>query len=247
MLSEVVSAYIEMSKLVPKVEAKYTCKYCKKSFIKESTLSTHLCEKKRRFQQEKEQGVQLGFQAYLKFYEVTQPSGKKKSYDDFVDSDFYIAFVKYGRHQVGIRTINFASYTAWLLKNNKKIDNWTKDDLYLEWMKSYLLKETVEDALDRTFKEMQHYADADAILADNFNNYFRLGSKNRIVDHIRSGRISPWIIYNCQSGIEFLDNLNEEQVNLILPYIDPDIWQKKFITSKSDVNWLKSVLKESGL
>jgi uroporphyrinogen-III decarboxylase len=114
-------------------------------------------------------------------------------------------------------------------------------------MKSYLLKETVEDALDRTFKEMQHYADADAILADNFNNHFRLGSKNRIVDHIRSGRISPWIIYNCQSGIEFLDNLNEEQVNLILPYIDPDIWQKKFITSKSDVNWLKSVLKESGL
>lgn len=247
MLAEIVNAYLEMSKNTPAITGKYVCKYCNKSFVRESTLSTHLCELKRRFQQEKEQGVQLGFHSYLKFYEFTQPGTKAKTYEDFAKSDFYLAFVKYGRYQVSIRTINFSNFTQWLLKNNKKLDQWTSDAYYTEWLKSYVQKETVEDALDRSLNEMQIYADSESTDLTSFSDYFRIGSKNRIISHIQSGRISPWIVYNCGSGIEFLDSLNEEQINMLMPYIDPDFWQRKFIDSKKDVDWLKSVLKEAGL
>jgi hypothetical protein len=194
MLVEVVNAYVEMSKLTPPVAGQYVCKYCTKSFVRESTLSTHMCERKRRFAQEKEQGVQLGFQAYLKFYESTQSSKGLKSYDDFVNSDYYIAFVKYGRYQVAIRTVNFSSFTQWLLKNNKKLDHWTKEEYYIEWLKSYLQKESVDDALDRSLLEMQTYSDNEPEVLSVFSNYFRNGSKNRIVNHIRNGRVSPWIV-----------------------------------------------------
>jgi hypothetical protein len=246
MLTAIVNAFVEMSKHT-QVDATYVCKYCGKAFVRESTLTTHMCERKRRFTQEKEQGVQLGFQAYLKFYQTTQGNSRNKNYEDFVNSDFYIAFVKYGRYQVSIRTINFASFTAWLLKNNKRLDQWTKEDFYVEWLKSYLYNESIEDALERGLKEMQSYADNDSILENNFSNYFRKGSKNRIVSHIRNGRISPWIVYNCDSGIDFLENLNSEQVDLILPWIDPEWWQKRFKNSDDDVNWLKAALKEAGL
>jgi hypothetical protein len=247
MLTQIVNAYVEMSKHSPPVISKYVCKYCNKSYVRESTLTSHLCELKRRFQQEKEQGVQFGYHAYNKFYEFSQPGNKAKTYDDFVRSDFYIAFVKYGRYQVAIRTVNFASFTQWLLKNNKKLDYWTKEEYYTDWLKSYLQIESVDDALDRSFLEMQNYADHESQTITSFNNYFRNGSKNRIISHIQSGRISPWIVYNCASGIEFLDNLNEEQVDILLPYIDPDFWQKKFSTHKKDVDWLKTVLSEAGL
>jgi hypothetical protein len=139
------------------------------------------------------------------------------------------------------------SFTQWLLKNNKKLDHWTKEEYYVEWLLPYLQKESVDDALDRSLLEMQNYADAEPQTLPVFNNYFRNGAKNRIVNHIRGGRISPWVIYNCDSGIEFLDNLNEEQINLIMPYIDPDFWQKKFSSHKKDVDWLKPVLSEAGL
>ena len=56
----------------------FSCKYCDKEFRKESTLAAHLCENKRRWQQEKETGVQLGLRAYLQFYETTQGSAKLK-------------------------------------------------------------------------------------------------------------------------------------------------------------------------
>ena len=42
-----------------------------------------MCEQKRRWQQEKDKGVQMGLQAYLRFYESPQ-GGQKKTYGDFV-------------------------------------------------------------------------------------------------------------------------------------------------------------------
>ena len=61
----------------------YECRYCKKSFVKETSLAVHMCEPKRRFQEQDERGVQLGLHAYLKFYEMTQGSARLKSFEDF--------------------------------------------------------------------------------------------------------------------------------------------------------------------
>jgi len=82
----------------------------------------HLCEEKRRWQEEKETGVQFGLQAYLRFYELTQGSAKMKSYTDFVASPYYRAFVKFGRHMVGIRAVNSKMFIDWVIKENKKLD-----------------------------------------------------------------------------------------------------------------------------
>jgi hypothetical protein len=225
----------------------YSCKYCDRSFRKESTLAAHLCENKRRWQQEKEIGVQWGLQSYLRFYEITQGSAKLKSYADFITSPYYNAFVKYGRYCVSIRAINFRSFTEWLLKHNKKLDHWCKDSLYEEWLHDYLRKENVQDALERGLEEMQEYADANDDLKNGFRDYFRYGNTNRLCFHITTGRLSPWILYNCESGVDFLGGLDHGNVGIILSWIDPDFWQKKFSDYLADTEWCKHVLGEAGL
>lgn len=225
----------------------YKCKYCEKTYRKESTLAAHACEQKRRFQQQNETGVQLGFKGYLRFYEVTQGSAKLKTYDDFATSPYYNAFVRYGRHLVSIRCINTASFTDYLLKQNKKLDQWTKDSFYEEWLRDYLIKENYRDALERAIKEMQDYADQHPELKNGFVDYFRYGNANRICYHISTGRISPWVIYNCASGVEFLDSLNEDQLQLIITWIDPDTWTKKFRDYMADQLDTKEILIKAGL
>jgi hypothetical protein len=225
----------------------YKCRYCEKDFRKESTLAAHLCEQKRRWQQEKDTGVQLGLRAYLRFYETTQGSARLKSYEDFVTSPYYNAFVKFGRYMVGIRAINSQHYTDWLLKNNKKIDQWCKDSFYEAWLLEYLKKESPQDALERALKEMQDHADSHPELKNGYLDYFRYGNSNRICHHIVTGRISPWIVYNCDSGVEFLDQLHEDQIAILMPWIDPDHWQKKFQDYIADTEWCKHVLGQAGL
>ena len=226
---------------------KFKCKYCEKEFRKESSLAVHLCEVKRRWQQERETGVQFGLQAYLRFYEMTQGSAKMKSYTDFVASPYYRAFVKFGRHMVAIRAVNPRAFIDWVIKENKKLDHWCHEKVYLEYLKQYMRKEAVQDALERALKEMQDYADEHGEFKNGFSDYFRFGNPNRICYHISTGRISPWIVYNCDSGVEFLSNLSEEQIGIVMPWIDPEYWQRKFKDYVADTEWIKEILRNAKL
>lgn len=229
-----------------KLNQSYKCKYCSKEFRKENTLASHLCEKKRRWQQEHQTDVQFGLRAYLQFYETTQGSSRLKSYQDFVESPYYNAFVKFGSYLISIRAVNANSFTAWLLKNNKKLDYWCRDSFYEEWLHEYIRKEAVQDALERALKTVEEYAQGGSGLAD-FSDYFRYGNTNRICHHITTGRVSPWIVFNCDSGIEWLERLDQEHLALVMPWIDPDYWNRKFSDYLADAEWCKHVLKKAGL
>lgn len=225
----------------------YNCRYCNKEFRKETTLTAHLCEQKRRAQQETETGVQWGLRSYLRFFELTQGTAKNKTYADFAASPYYAAFVKFGRQQVEIRNINVVAYTDWLLKNNKKLDLWCKDSFYAEWLHEYIRKESVQDALERALKEMQDYADDHEELKNGFSDYFRYGNSNRICHHISTGRISPWVVFGCNSGIAFLESLDGGQLNMIMHWIDPDYWQRKLSDHAADAEWVRHVLEAARL
>jgi hypothetical protein len=225
----------------------FKCRYCEKEFRREKSLEVHLCEQKRRALQENEMHVRLGLQAYLRFYEMTQGSAKFKTYEHFSKSPYYNAFVNFGKYCQDVRCVNFSFYLDWLLKNSKKIDRWCSDKLYEEWLPTYLNKEDSKDALIRGLKEMELYAESHPELKNGFVDYFRYGNANRICYHITTGRISPWIIYNCTSGIEFIENLGEEQISIIMPWINPEYWQVRLRDYMADAEWAKGILKTAGL
>jgi hypothetical protein len=226
------------------VDKEFECRYCGKKYRKESTLAAHLCEPKRRAQQEKEAGVQLGLHAYLRFYEISQGSAKLKTYADFSKSPYYKAFTKFGRHMINIRAINTRGFIEHVIKNNKKIDYWCKDDVYQEFLSLHLRQENVKDALERSMNTMVEWAEENDSV---FNHYFLYASSNRIVHHITTGRISAWVIFNSASGIETMDKLNAEQIEIIYPSIEPDFWKRKFVDYLADTEWVKHILKEAGL
>jgi hypothetical protein len=209
-----------------------------------STLAAHLCVPKQRHQQEKEKGVQLGLQAYLRFFELTQGSAKNKNYAEFVDSPYYNAFVAFGRYLHAIHAINPTAYIEWVIKNNKKLDQWTKDSFYEEYLFSYLRKESPQDAMERALRVTQDWADNNNSL---FNHYFLYAATNRVCYDITTGKISPWVIYNCDSGKEFLSKLNLEQIELIFKWIDTDFWQQKFKDYSADTIWTQHILKGAGM
>lgn len=222
---------------------KIKCEFCEKEFRKESTLGLHVCEKKRRAMQKEEPGVQLGFQAYLRFYELAQGSSKNKTYQVFADSPYYNAFIKFGRHIRAIRAIAPARFVDYVLKNVKKIDHWCKDENYQNYLMQYLRSETVNDALERTIQTSVNWAEENN---STFNHMFLYGNANKLCFLITQGRISPWAVYHSNSGQQFLGKLNEEHLAIIFDYVNPDVWNKTFKERFADVIWAKETLQQAG-
>lgn len=222
----------------------FECNFCKKSFLRESSLLVHVCEQKKRFQERNERGVQLGLQAYQRFYEITQGSARFKTYEQFAESAYYRAFVKFGRYCVSIRAIGIPQFIDWLINNNKKLDQWCCDALYTEYLHWYLGKEAVEDAMSRAIEESISWSERN-------NNYpahdlLRYGNCNQLCHMISNGRISAWVLYNCDSGIAFLNGLNQEQLAIVWPWVNTDFWQKKFVDYPADQAYAREILKQAG-
>jgi hypothetical protein len=221
----------------------YTCQYCQKDFVKESSLAVHSCEPRRRRQEKDEPGVRLGFHAYIKFYELTQGSAKLKTFDDFADSPYYRAFVKFGRYCVNIRAINPEQFVKWVLKQNKKLDHWARDSVYTEYLLSYLRVENVNDALARAIEFGIDWSEKSGHPAEDCLRY---GNTYAMIYAVTTGRVSPWIIYNSESGQKFLSELDPAQIAMVWPYIDSDVWMKKFADYPADQEYVKDNIKKAG-
>lgn len=221
----------------------HVCKFCGKGYAKESTLTSHVCEQKRRHQQRNDKGVQMGLQAYLRFYELTQGKTHSKDHSDFAKSSYYSAFVKFGSYICKIDAINPQLFIDYVIKNNIKLDHWTKDKYYEQYLFNYLRVEAVNDALERMIEWATKWAEEHN---SEFNHYFLYASPMRFARDVANGRISPWTVYNCDSGIGALEKCGPEQLQMMYHMIDPDFWQKKIMDYPSDAAFVQQVLKEAG-
>ena len=222
----------------------YECKFCNRSFAREKTLAAHVCEQKRRHGQKDEKHVQIGYIAYKRFYELTQGSANFKDYDHFASSQYYNAFVKFGKHIMNINVINPDYFIDYVIKSNIKLDNWCKDSVYEDYLLPYIKTENARDALERSILSMEDWANNNNSV---FNHYFRYVSFNKAVAMVRNGKISPWVIYHSETGMDMLDKMTDEQLGLINDFIDPVYWSKRFEAFPADVEWAKHILSEANM
>ena len=221
----------------------YHCEFCHKDFQRESTLLAHLCEAKRRHRERDEVGVQIGLRSYLRFYEITQGSSRLKTWQDFVSSSYYRAFVKFGRHCQSIRAVNIPAFVDWLIAKNKKLDHWCQDQIYVEYLLQHVARENVMDALARSIESSMQWSEK---TRNPSKDYLRFANDNTICHDITRGRLTGWAVYNSESGREFLSRVNQEQLSMIWPWIDTDTWNRIFRDYPADQAHAQEILTQAG-
>lgn len=219
-----------------------TCTYCGKSFQKERTLQVHVCEPKRRHLQKNEKWVQNGFMVFQRFYQVHQNNSKPKTYDQFCDSSYYNAFVKFGRFIMHINPLYPEKYIEYVIRSQIKLDHWARDDLYETYLIDTLKSEPLESALQRSIKTMMEWATEQNV---QWSDYFRLVNTTRAVAHIQQGSVSPWLILGCSAGKKMLNSFSDEQLQMVQRFIDPKFWNNKFRNYPADVMFVQETAKEA--
>lgn len=224
-------------------KAKFGCDFCGRTFLRENTIAKHLCEYKQRWMNKDMQGNRIGFQAWLQFYKKNSASKKQKTYEEFIKSAYYTAFVKFGTYCSDANVLNVSRFVDWLLKNQVKIDVWNTDTNYTKFLVEYLREEDPLDAVARSIETTQKLAEVEKI---HTKDILRYANRNRICYAITTGKISPWMLYQSESGTKMLDELDGTQVKMVIDYINPELWAIKFKRNPDMVREVKELLSVAG-
>lgn len=220
------------------------CQYCNKAFEKITTLSTHMCVKKRRHIDANSTGARLGFRVYQKFYEMTVSSKKLKTVQDFIDSPYYIDFVKFGNHLAILKPIYTDQFIEFVIRNGVKLKDWTKDFVYYTYIEDLVKKEPATAAADRTITNMIEWSEENK---QSFEKFFSEISANEAAYMIQVGKISPWVLYLSATGDDLMTRFTEDHARIMGEVIDAGFWMKKFKKTPDDVDYIKSILLQAGL
>ena len=220
----------------------HKCDFCGSSFVRETTMLKHLCETKRRYDSRDKIGNRIGFSAWVQFYSKHSRKAKK-DYMDFAKSAYYTAFVKFGNYCADVNVLNPSRYVDWLLKEKISLDTWNRDSIYTRFLIEYVKTEDPLDAIARSIETTVGLAEKDKIQTKDI---FRYGNRNSICFEIVKGKISPWMLYQSESGVTFIEQLDVTQQKMILDYINPEQWAIKFKRSKNIIPEVKELLKAAG-
>lgn len=220
------------------------CKFCNKGFSSEKTLAAHMCPKKRRYADKDLVGSRLGFRIFQQFYEMNTKSTTPKTVMDFIFSRHYTGFVKFARYLVDLHPLDSDRFINHVIKNGFKMKEWTKPDVYEKWLNEHLRKEPARAALERGIITLDDWASKNNC---SFTDFFSQVSTVEAVYLIRSGKISPWIIYISNSSSELLSRFNDEQSKMLAPILSSNLWSFVFNKRVDDVKYVSQILSEAGL
>lgn len=215
-----------------------TCKWCQKSFASERTLSAHMCPKKRRWADRELTHIRLGFRVFQMFYELNTTASKPKDMEDFIRSQYYEGFAKFGRACIFNEWLYPEKYAEYLIVNAVKLADWNKDKTYDKYLLEYVKKETGLRAMERTIMYLVDWGNE---TNSAWQNYFKTVSTNRAVHDIRAGKVSPWLLYLSATGDELFTRLNEEQIKMINDIRDPNFWMKIFQQNPAEVSEVQAM------
>jgi len=224
------------------MQLNFKCEHCGKLFAKEKTLVVHICEQKRRHLSKSEKHVQMGLLTFQRFYELTQKAKQPKTFDEFASSSFYTAFVKFGSFMVNTAPIYPERFIDFVIKSGVKLDHWCRDELYDTYISELIKIEPADGAIQRTIKTMMDWGDDNKA---QWEHYFAYVNLNRATHDIKEGLVSPWIILNTKAGKEMLKGMNDEQLAIVGPVIDPQFWMRRFKSLPADTELVKDVIKEA--
>lgn len=226
----------------------HTCDFCGKSFVKESSLVAHCCAKKIRWLDKDNKNSVVAFTAYKRFYQLTgsnQISGKKEiKFRDFIESKYYNDFHSFGRWLNDAGVVNPNKYIDHVIKHSVKLKDWTKPSVYEYYLRIMLLKESPEAAMERSVEWMLRWCDDKDV---KFSDFFSTISTIKLVDSLRSGRISPWVFFVSDKAHDALKSFDQTQMKLIGGLLDPKTWNLKTKKYQKDIKELRAMMRSLGL
>jgi hypothetical protein len=203
-----------------------------------------MCVKKRRHMEIDTVGSRLGFRTFQRFYEINSSGKKLKSVQEFIDSQYYVGFVKFGHHLATLKPLHTDQFIDFVIRNSVSLKDWTKDVVYYTYLTELIKKEPADTAVSRTITNIIEWSEKNNT---PFSEFFSSVNANEAAYMIKTGRISPWVFYLSNTGVKLEERFTDDHKPMIRDMIDAGFWMKKFKKHDDDVEYIRNILDQSGL
>ena len=218
------------------------CQFCQKGYTNEKNFVAHVCQQKKRHYEKDTKPALLAFHAFSLFMRLNYRSDT--TYEKFAKSSLYDALLKFGKYIIDVDAISPKDYIEFMIKSTVPIDKWCRDAEYERYVRNHTMKETPMRAFERTAMLMEEWG---VIHKSDWRKFFSDIAPALAVQWIRSGRISPWVILNCQTGQRLLRSFTNEQLELVSEALNTRLWQGKFSRFPDEVRDIQNALRSEGL
>lgn len=218
----------------------YQCKFCGKSFTRERTLSSHMCERKRRWMCKDDLDSRMAFSIWTDFMKFVSPNTKKvKTVEDFIRSPDYIGFLKFANYLIDLKPVDSNQFIQWLFKMGVRLSDWQRPGTYQLYVQENSKKETPERAMERAILVMQEWGET---TGNNWQTFFNKVAPATGMNLIVMGRISPWIIYSSEAAQTLLDRMEPGQIDAVAKHVDTEWWIKKLKQNQQEAQWINMTM-----
>lgn len=221
----------------------FECKYCKKKFVKETTLMSHMCEQKRRNLAKDDKQNRIAYQLWLQYRRLSMANVKHdKPYEDFAENKYFTGFMKLAKRIIDLNIKLPEDFLKFIVMNSVKMHDWCKDFVYEEYIKNMLKNESVDRAVERSILYMKEWAET---TGNSWQDYFVKVPTTLAMNDIRMGRISPWCTFATDQGSRLIDRMDESQIVNLVEYLEPKSWKVRVKRHAKDASWIQDVFNEA--
>jgi len=110
----------------------------------------------------------FGLRTFQRFYDITMAAKKPKTVQEFIDSPYYIDFVKFGNHLANLKPVYPEKFIDFVIRNSVNLKDWTKDFVYDTYIIDLVNKEPAESAVERTIAEIADWCAANNVVFAEF-------------------------------------------------------------------------------
>lgn len=220
---------------------KNICKFCSRTFKQEKTLFSHVCEKKRRWQNKEERSSVIGFESWKKFIKNTIRIKKEYKFEDFINSKLYIDFIKFGNFIYTHKIKDHERYIDYLLDNNVELKKWYNERLFDEYQTYYIYKENIDSGIEKSLQTVNDWSiEHEKKIVD----FFEEVNTNLFIHYVKTAKISPWFLYLFPGFDKLFGKLNEKQLEHIDNIISPVKWKIKLSDKKDQAKFYQNLFED---
>lgn len=228
----------------PSLETDLTCRFCGHSFKRDTSYHKHSCKKKKRFLQRDEKFFKVAFGIFKRAMVLTGSLKKVFTIDDFIKSTFYEDLVKLAKFVIDNNVVLPEVYVDYLIKGRVPIANWSNNSVYEEYVRNVNAAETPYDALQRNLMLMEQWG---MKMGEDWRDFFRKVPPTLATLWLRSGKLSPWMLFLAPSSSQLIERMSEEQLDIVNSVMNTSYWSRRALKFEKDCAEIRAVLESEGL